>query len=364
MIWFVLFSLILFLSYCAFGIMGLGKFQPYAFMSRNHTNVLRAIAILMVVWGHVGGKLGINNIQFMGGIGVSLFLLCSGYGLFSSYQKNVRKYGSENGLKEYWKKKIVKVILPFWVVETVGLILIGEFDIATITKDLLFIQPATAYGWYMQYLIICYILFWLIVKLKENTNINLQHTIYLLFGCFTVWFVIESVFLANADMPFLKARQMLSFLLGVLWSYYSKQLSSTYVYQENVKRQILFASFGIFVGVGIIMLTQISAIKSLPYLASNTIALMTVLPMAVAIIFLTNVFQKLFSNNFLFVIGTVSYEVYLVHAFSLRILKNESLLNLIMFLLITVGLVLALFVSQGFINRKLLVIAEKQEIRW
>lgn len=359
MIWFVVFSLLLFLFYCVFEIIGLGKFQSYAFMSRNHTNILRAIAILMVVWGHVGAKLGVNNLQFIGGIGVALFLISSGYGLFISYQKNESIYGSGNGLRNYWKKKILKVILPFWIVETVGLLMINKFDISILTKDLLFIQPATSYGWYMQYLIICYVLFWLVLKIKENTKLNPHYTIYLLFGCFTVWFVIESMFFANPNIPFLKARQMFSFPLGVLMSYYSKQLSSIYAYKKNVYRQILYTFLGIFVGGSIIVLTQLSTIKSLPYLASNTIALLSVLPMAVAMIFLTNIFQRLFNNKFLYVIGIVSYEIYLVHAFSLIII-NKSLLNVMMFIVTTMGLVVAIFLSQRAINDKILIIADSR----
>lgn len=37
-----------------------------------------------------------------------------------------------------------------------------------------------------------------------------------LIGAFVAWFVLESVFFANPDMPFLRARQMLSFPCGVL----------------------------------------------------------------------------------------------------------------------------------------------------
>lgn len=36
-----------------------------------------------------------------------------------------------------------------------------------------------------------------------------------LFGLFVIWFVSDSVLFANPDMPFLRARQMLSFPTGV-----------------------------------------------------------------------------------------------------------------------------------------------------
>ena len=37
-----------------------------------------------------------------------------------------------------------------------------------------------------------------------------------LLGAFAGWFIIESLFLARADMPALRARQMLSFPCGIL----------------------------------------------------------------------------------------------------------------------------------------------------
>lgn len=35
----------------------------------------------MIVWAHFGAKVGIGGIQFIAGVGVCLFLICSGYGL-------------------------------------------------------------------------------------------------------------------------------------------------------------------------------------------------------------------------------------------------------------------------------------------
>lgn len=37
-----------------------------------------------------------------------------------------------------------------------------------------------------------------------------------LLGLFVIWFVLDSVLFANPDIPFLRARQMLSFPAGVL----------------------------------------------------------------------------------------------------------------------------------------------------
>lgn len=57
----------------------------YQWMDRNFKTAIKGFAILIVVWAHSGARLGVGGIQFIAGIGVALFLICSGYGLEISY---------------------------------------------------------------------------------------------------------------------------------------------------------------------------------------------------------------------------------------------------------------------------------------
>lgn len=102
--------------------------------------------------------------------------------------------------------------LPFWTVELVGLIATGTFSIKIYLLDCCFLKPATGYGWFMGYIVICYLIFYAVKRLIKDS----RRQILALFGVFAIWFVLESVFFANSDMPFLRARQMLSFPAGVL----------------------------------------------------------------------------------------------------------------------------------------------------
>ena len=67
--------------------------------------------------------------------------------------------------------------------------------------------------------------------------------------------------------------------------------------------------------------TQLNVVKSLPYLVSNAMALLTCLPMAIAIMAFGKSFSGLFENKMLAMTGMISYEIYLVHAFTLGIVK-------------------------------------------
>ena len=55
-----------------------------------------------------------------------------------------------------------------------------------------------------------------------------------LFGTFGIWFVVESVFFANPDMPFLRARQMLSFPSGVLLAVNKDKIERILTKSKNI----------------------------------------------------------------------------------------------------------------------------------
>ena len=172
-------------------------------MDRNYTTAIKGFSILTVVWAHSGARLSVGGIQFIAGIGVALFLICSGYGLEISYEKN--------GLQGFWKKRLLGVCLPFWLVEVAGLLITGTFSVRTYLLDFFFLKPATGYGWFMGYIVICYLIFYAV---KRFVPVKKRRAV--LVGAFVAWFVLESVFFANPDMPFLRTRQMLSFPCGVL----------------------------------------------------------------------------------------------------------------------------------------------------
>lgn len=87
----------------------------------------------------------------------------------------------------------------------------GTFSISAYLMDSVFVRPATSYGWFMGYIVVCYLIFYVVKRFAPDEK---RMTVF--FGAFAVWLVLESVFFANPDMPFLRARQMLSFPCGVL----------------------------------------------------------------------------------------------------------------------------------------------------
>ena len=83
--------------------------------------------------------------------------------------------------------------------------------------------------------------------------------------------------------------------------------------------------------------TQLNVVKNLPYLVSNAMALLTCLPMAIGIMVFGKSFSRLFENKMLAATGMISYEIYLVHAFTLGMIK-PSVVSVIAFVVVTVML--------------------------
>lgn len=91
-------------------------------------------------------------------------------------------------------------------------------------------KAATGYGWFMGYIVICYLIFYAVKRLIKDRKMQMV----VLFGAFGIWFVVESVFFANPDMPFLRARQMLSFPAGVLLAINKDKIERTLTKAKNI----------------------------------------------------------------------------------------------------------------------------------
>lgn len=311
------FALLTFLIFASYLLGFIKKPEKYQWMDRNYTTAIKGYSILTVVWAHSGAMLSVGGIQFIAGIGVALFLMCSGYGLEVSYEKN--------GLIGFWKKRLLGVCLPFWVVELVGLFATGIFTIKTYLLDFCFLKAATGYGWFIGYIVVCYLIFYVVKRF-----VSVEKRMAVIIGAFVAWFVLESIFFANPDMPFLRARQMLSFPCGVLLAKHKEKIEVALTKTKSV----LILTGGGTLCLLFMATTQLHIVKELPYLLSNMMAIFTCLPMALGILAFGKAFSGFFENRMLLMVGEISYEIYLVHAFTLDLVR-PSLTNILIFIVVT-----------------------------
>ena len=105
-------------------------------------------------------------------------------------------------------------------------------------------------------------------------------------------------------------------------------------------------------------ITRLNVVKTLPYLASNAMTLLTCLPMAIGIIVFGKSFDMIFENKMLATTGMISYEI---HAFTLGIIK-QSIISVFIFVVVTYVLAYILYIgmrkvkndrfNSSYINKK------------
>jgi peptidoglycan/LPS O-acetylase OafA/YrhL len=79
---------------------------------------LKGLAILMIIFAHVTYALVsdsrfLNPLATMGGVGVNLFLILSGYGLVASALRRPLS------IKKFYKKRLLRLYIPFWICLTI-----------------------------------------------------------------------------------------------------------------------------------------------------------------------------------------------------------------------------------------------------
>lgn len=185
-------------------------------INKKHSNIIKGIAILFVILGHM------NYIDCAGPWGVHLFLILSGYGIYCSLEIN--------GVKDFWKKRIQAVFLPYLFCTIfflfIRFILNEKISFIMVIVSLLgldFDMNVDSTMWYISYIFACYAMVWVIMKLKVKNKYAAICIGMLLWLCITIagykGFIWHKGTIAWA--------YVFSFPLGLFWARYrKKQISS------------------------------------------------------------------------------------------------------------------------------------------
>ena len=269
----------------------------------TYTTVLKGIAILLVIIQHFTG--GWSRVFTpLGGIGVSIFLILSGYGINESVKRN--------GLANFWGKRGVRVCIPYFLVITI-LAFIQFPGMSEYLKDILYIK--TSY-WYVGYIIKCYLIYWTLSLVFKPQTRNL---IFLIIG------IISISLLDN-----LQGEQALSFITGVILSDKGIEIDKS----NKIPAKYLIIFF--WVGILFLMLKQVPTIREYDSrVLVSAIQLPTRYLIALFIIFGLAYLQGFYKNAYLNFVGVISYELYLVH-FPLRLYINNDLLIAITYCVLSI----------------------------
>lgn len=264
--------------------------------SRDYTTLMRGLAILFVVLHHLGNYSGSVIFTPLGGIGVAMFLVISGYGLHESYQKN--------GLSNYWKNKFARVIIPMLIVEILSII-VNENDRKNF-HDTLSHLFCIDRNWYVRYLFYWYFLFFVIVRFLKK-----RYEFALLF-CGLVMLVI---------LPEIEAEQSFSFVSGVFLSLYKKRIKLSRRQWTTIS--ILLLLFG-----GVCLFA-----KQMPVIRAYSGTLIFVflqmclkLSLAWCVLMIGFIIFAKKIPTFFYLSGIMSYEIYLIHCKLLGIINSSTII--------------------------------------
>ncbi len=128
--------------------------EPFLDLTREHTQLLKGWAILLVLLGHL------YYVPFGGAAGVAIFLALSGYGLNLSCEKN--------GHRLFWNKRLRKVWLPYFLVAVFNVLALRAQGRAAILCTLLGLdldRNIDATMWYISYLFLWYLVYYCLLRL-------------------------------------------------------------------------------------------------------------------------------------------------------------------------------------------------------
>lgn len=253
------------------------------FMSRDYTTSMKGFAIIIIMLCHCSSYWGVYYTP-LGGIGVAIFLILSGYGLNESYIRN--------GLKGFWPKRIGRMMLPYAIAIGIMTIVCG-YSFWWFLQNVLCIKT---YYWFIAYMMYWYIAFWVV----SATPYLKEHRL--------------SIFLVLSVLCFfyLNHEQALSFTAGVMLSQYKTEIEQYAVqYSKRVDVFSLILLLIAFLALGTKQLPAIRAASDPMIMKPLEFILKFGAGLGLVLLFRNN--RILHQSRFLLFTGVISYELYLVH---------------------------------------------------
>lgn len=253
------------------------------FMSRDYTTCMKGFAIIFIMLSHCSSYWGVYYTP-LGGIGVAIFLILSGYGLNESFKKN--------GLKGFWPKRIGRMMLPYAI--AIGIMtIVSGYSFWWFLQNVLCVKT---YYWFIAYMMYWYIAFWVVSATPFLKEHRVPVFLVLSLLCFF----------------FLNHEQALSFTAGVILSQYKSEIKQYAT--KHSKRVDAYSIILIMMAILALGAKQLPTIRE----ASDPIIMKPLefilkFGAGFGLILLLRNSRIFHHSRFLLFTGVISYELYLVH---------------------------------------------------
>ncbi len=260
---------------------------------------MRGLMALLIILTHVSFKFPQTQPTWLftsfGAPVVSVFFFLGGYGLTISLMKKGNAY-----LKGFLKRSLTKLAIPFLLASAMWIplaCLFLEGNLKQMMLGFLTFNPPLPYSWFVYALILLYIFFYIASKSTEKLLISSGIQVATTFAMIVIFRLL--------DFGVYWYISLFAFNAGNIYAVYHKRANSILV-----KKPLL-------------TLLTVLAILVIMDLFKIRTALLAVIPFGIVVsILVLGGGAKCKILNFL---GSISYEIYLMHGIAITLLDNQGL---------------------------------------
>lgn len=288
-------------------------------LSLQNTTCLKGILAICIIISHIWGPLvegdpslgdGIigNTIgricTVLGYLSVALFLFVSGYGLCVQYKKKGAAYLNGFLLKRVLPLYIINVLLIIFY-SLSSLLLSGDFSWGLVLQSFLFGGTIISKGWYLQAIIVLYLLFFVVFKFVKSNKIQIVAMI----GAFFVY--LTACLIMKLDSTWYEG--VFCLILGIIWAKYFKQINELFS-----KSKWFFLSIVI---VGLLFAVSF-VLGNFSFLPNPIRIAVKSISACMFTIFVVLFLRIIPINNIITrFLGKISLEIYVFHGFFLKLYR-------------------------------------------
>lgn len=280
-------------------------------LDRTTTNCCKGIAAMIIMLHHISFRVSnlpvyVKPIWYIAFPIVGFFFFMSGYGLTCGLLQK------KNYLQGFLSKRLLNIIAPYFIVAItwIGLEIIwggGQTPVRAIAEafTIRYIQPL----WFIWVIIAAYIMFYAVFR---HTGIDVGAY---WFAVITIAYILISAFVNPRDEMY---ASIIGMPLGILWAMYERKIESYFEIGFLRKEIVAIVAF-VILFIGRLTLSVVGFDNQLfQSIFRNIITIAFIVP-------LIELLKKVkIQKRFLIWLGTISYEIYIIHPFILYFFEKET----------------------------------------
>lgn len=298
------------------------------------TNCEKGIAAVFIMLHHLSQKLLVQGpfivMQYIGFILVAVFFFISGYGL------KYALYNKDNYLKSFFKKRLLAVFEPYWIVLLITIIVYAFCGKIFTVRDymLSFIGCDIITGtWFVTAIVVIYFLFWFSYAVTGKEHGDFAMLLLLIGYCIVCRAInVHSSYTAS----------IAAFYLGIIWEKYAVVIIP-WIRKSYVIKLIISILVCVVLFFGRLFL----AFRYIDNELMHTI-LRNIISIAFIFMMITVTQKVQFKGLILDFLGSISYELYMVHYVLLCIGSRVDNNNLYVMIVIVGGILLSTLLKMCF----------------